>query len=101
MGVQEPGPAAEAALPEGLGKLDGPGDEPVAECADPFHHCGNVRGQGLRAPNPRLCQEPPARIAVGGGEQRLGGHAADAGTGGPIGAVIDQHHVVGVTLRLL
>ena len=78
--------------------LDHALDEAVAQRVEPRHHRRAVHGHRARAHAERV--RLPRRVRVlGGGDQELGRHAARARAGRPVGAVLDQDHVVRVQPR--
>jgi len=100
LGRGEASPTGEVALAQFAGGLQGAAHEVVAQALDPGQRRRDVHAQELGAADAEIVEHAAAMEGGGGLDQDLGGHAADAGAGRPVGAGVDQDEVLGVLADL-
>lgn len=93
-GAEQARAAADGALAEVVGGLQGALDEAVAQPPHAAQHGRQVDGECAGTANAEFLEGVVPVVGVGGLDQHLRGHAADAGAGGAPGAVVDQQEIL-------
>ena len=99
MGIHKAGIALDLLLGrDRVDPLEHEADEAVAFTLDAGHHLATIDMDLALRMHPKAGGLVDVMDGFGGGNQQLGGHATDAGTGSAEWATFDQHHARGMGL---